>query len=120
MARKTNLEQPYDSLLNHIVAFRTFGEAEESLRKLDKLLHSYAACSDKKGVEYCRNAALQARRRAEMIACNPRVDPIKRTQKSEIGLWFRIWLEDPNLFWDWLELRKAAPGFACPAPNDET
>jgi hypothetical protein len=29
----------------------------------------------------------------------------------EIALWFQIWLETPNLFNDWLELRKSSPSF---------
>jgi len=118
MARKRTPEPHYEGLFEHVLAFRTYGEAEGSLRRLDELLHGFVAASDKKGVECCRNAALQGRRRAEMIARNPRVDPVKRSQKREIALWFRIWLEDPDLFWDWLELRKAAPGFADLARND--
>lgn len=112
-------ESSYEGLFEHILAFRTYSEAEESLRKLDELLHRFVAASDKKGVEHCRNVALRGRRRAEMIARNPKVDPVKRSQKKEVALWFRIWLEDPGLFWGWLELRKSAPGFADQARKDE-
>jgi hypothetical protein len=118
MTRRPPPAPRYAPLFEHILSFRSYLEAEESLRRLDKLLHGFAAASDKDGVEYCRDIALQGRRRAEMITRNPRVDPVKRSQKREIALWFQIWLEDPELFWDWLELRKAAPGFAHPARNN--
>ena len=37
---------------------------------------------------------------------NPRVEAYKRDQKQEILEWFRIWLETPDTFFDWLDLRK--------------
>jgi hypothetical protein len=51
------------------------------------------------------------RRRAEMIARNPKVDSRKREEKREMAEWFRIWLETPDAFFDWLELRKQSPDF---------
>jgi hypothetical protein len=45
------------------------------------------------------------------LAANPRVSPDKRAEKREIATWFRIWLETPELFFDWLELRKASEEF---------
>jgi len=35
----------------------------------------------------------------------------KRAEKAEIRQWFRVWLETPEAFFDWLELRKRAPEF---------
>jgi Ni/Co efflux regulator RcnB len=46
-----------------------------------------------------------------MIAGNQRVAPEKRREKEEIRQWFRVWLETPDSFFDWLELRKASPEF---------
>ena len=38
-------------------------------------------------------------------------DPEKREEKEEIAHWFAIWLETPDTFFDWLEVRKESPGF---------
>jgi hypothetical protein len=51
------------------------------------------------------------RRRAEMIARNPRVDARKREEKKEILEWFGIWLKTPEAFFDWLEVRKQSPDY---------
>ena len=59
--------------------------------------------------------------RAQMIAGNRRVAPQKRAEKEEIRQWFRVWLETPEAFFDWLELRKRAPEFVerfGPAPAE--
>ncbi|MGB8653869.1 MAG: hypothetical protein WCD23_05070, partial [Candidatus Acidiferrales bacterium] len=51
------------------------------------------------------------RRRAEMIARNHKVEARKRAEKEEVARWFGIWLETPEAFFDWLEVRKESPEF---------
>ncbi len=51
------------------------------------------------------------RRRAEMIARNPKVEALKRAEKEEVMHWFKIWLDTPDAFFDWLELRKQSAEF---------
>jgi hypothetical protein len=46
-----------------------------------------------------------------MIARNHKVEPEKRAEKEEITMWFKVWLETPDAFFDWLEARKASPDF---------
>lgn len=100
------IEEPYRSELEGILQFSTFEEAEKSIRNLEKIRLKYAVASDKKGMAYCRSIALLGRRRAELISRNHRVSELKRRQKKEISAWFRLWLETPDLFDDWLKMRK--------------
>jgi hypothetical protein len=37
---------------------------------------------------------------------DPDPKPAKRAEKEEIARWFAIWLQTPDLFSDWLALRK--------------
>ena len=105
------LEPPYREALTGILAFSTFAEAEETLRRLENLCRKFRSVSDKKGVEYCRRIALLGRRRAELISRNKRVRLQKRLQKQEMANWFRVWLETPALFEDWLSMRKSTEEF---------
>ena len=105
------IESPYREVLAGILAFSTFAEAEETLRKLEILCEQYQSAGDKKGEEYCRRIAVLGRRRAEIISCNKRVRLQKRLQKKEIANWFRVWLETPALFKDWLSLRMRTEEF---------
>jgi hypothetical protein len=101
----------YDEDLKGILLFRTLAEAEKAICRLEELRRRYLAVSDSKGVESCRNLALLGRKRAESIGRNPRVRPAKRQEKAEIARWFAIWLETPELFADWLALRKQSGSF---------
>jgi len=59
------------------------------------------------------------KRRAEMIARNPKVEKTKREEKEEIANWFRIWLEMPDTFFDWLDVRKQSVEFRTKFPQAE-
>ena len=56
-------------------------------------------------------SARLGKRRAEMISRNRKVAAQKREEKKEIAEWFRIWLEAPDTFFDWLNVRKESPEF---------
>ncbi len=100
------LDPPYDAKLEGILCFREFADAEETLRKLEVLRRQFLAAHDDKGVDSCRAVALLGRRRAESISRNRRVDPNLRRQKAEIAGWFQLWLENPEVFSSWIEMRK--------------
>jgi hypothetical protein len=109
MVRKRSepvLEQPYLDDLRGILVFRSFAEAEICIGRLEDLRRRYVVAEDRVGVALCRRIALTGRRRCEMISRNPQVAPMNRRRKSEIAVWFRVWLETPELFGDWLSLRR--------------
>jgi len=66
-----------------------------------------------------REKILKGKERAEMIARNPKVDERKRAEKAEIAEWFRLWLQMPQGFEMWLDLRRVSPDFRCQF-GDET
>jgi hypothetical protein len=53
-----------------------------------------------------------------MIARNRKVEERKRAEKEEIAHWFAIWLDTPDAFFDWLEVRKQSPAFRQQFPPD--
>ena len=117
---KPNWDPPYDELLRGILSFRTLARTEQTIGYLEILRQRFLAASDKKGVEYCRQVGMLGRRRAELIAANHRVDRKKRLQKQEAALWFRIWLETPELFPEWLALRKRTADFQSLRDQDSS
>ena len=105
------MEEPYASRLHNLLQFHDFASAEDSLRKLDEVYREYSKAPDRTGVRLVRSLLQKGKLRASSLAANPRVGPVKRAEKAEIATWFRIWLETPDLFFDWLELRKASEEF---------
>jgi hypothetical protein len=91
--------------------FRDLESTECALRRLDEAYREYEKASDRKGANLVRSLALKGKQRAEGLAANPRVSPARRAEKVEIASWFRVWLESPDLFFDWLEARKSSEEF---------
>ena len=110
-ASMSSIPYPYSEDLDGVLAFTDFARAEDTLRRLEELRRRFRTAGDQKGIEYCRLVALLGRRRAELIGRNARVNANKRLQKREISTWFAIWLETPDLFEDWLTLRKKSDEF---------
>lgn len=101
----------YDALFEDILKFATLAEAEESIRRLHALYEHFGQAKDRAGLERVQLVALKGKRRALMIARNNKVEAAKRAEKEEIANWFTIWLETPDTFFSWLELRKKTPDF---------
>jgi len=94
-----------------LLQFSDFHTAEQSLRNLDAAHREYLAAGDHVGARLVRALALKGKLRAQNLARNSRVNGTKREEKQEIATWFRVWLQSPDLFSDWLELRKQSQEF---------
>ena len=105
------MEEPYATRLKGALQFHDLESAEAAIRMLDALRREYQQASDRAGVELVRSLALKGKQRAESLGASARVRPEKRREKQEIASWFRVWLETPELFFDWLGLRKQSEEF---------
>jgi hypothetical protein len=102
---------PYEAMFRNVLRFSTFEEAAASIRRLDNLRRQFARTGDREGLRLVREAALKGKRRAQMIARNSSVSERKRAEKAEIAEWFTVWLNQPELFADWLDLRRSSKDF---------
>jgi hypothetical protein len=105
------MEEPYASRLSGALHFGDLELTEAALRKLDEFYREYRKVSDRRGTNLVRSLVVKGKQRAESLARNPRVSLEKRREKQEIASWFRVWLEVPDLFFDWLDLRKQSEEF---------
>ena len=111
MSTRADSEGRYEEEFTDLLHFSTLEEAEMCLIRLDELLRKFASEGESSAAERVREVARLGRRRAEMISRNRKVDERKRAEKEEIAHWFSIWLETPEAFFDWLEVRKQSPSF---------
>lgn len=110
----------YEEEFSDLLHFSTLEEAEMCLIRLDELLRKFLVEDERAAAERVREVGRLGRRRAEMIARNHKVDAQKRAEKDEVGHWFAIWLETPDAFFDWLEVRKQSPEFLKKFPSADS
>ncbi|HXA81979.1 MAG TPA: hypothetical protein VNY56_02665 [Methylomirabilota bacterium] len=111
MTDREEAEERFEEEFEDILHFKTLQDAEVSLTRLDELLRRFRMHGERAAVERVLEIARLGKRRAEMISRNRKVEEQKRKEKKEIAEWFRIWLEAPDTFFEWLEVRKASPEF---------
>jgi hypothetical protein len=112
-------EEQYEEEFEDLLHFKTLEDAEVSIMRLDELMRKFREQGEHAAVERVLNVARLGKRRAEMISRNHKVEPHKRDEKIEIANWFRIWLETPDAFFDWLDVRKQSPEFKAKFPLAE-
>jgi len=111
LTEREEAEDRFEEEFEDILHFKSLQDAEVSLTRLDELARRFRMHGEKAAVDRVLEIARLGKRRAEMISLNRKVEEKKRREKKEIAEWFRIWLETPDAFFNWLDVRKSSPEF---------
>ncbi|MHB8527202.1 MAG: hypothetical protein ACYDD2_13730 [Candidatus Acidiferrales bacterium] len=111
LSARSDTQGRYEEEFRDLLHFSTLDDAEMCLVRLDELLRKFETEGESAAEARVLEVARLGRRRAEMIARNQKVDAAKRAEKEEVARWFAVWLEQPDAFFDWLEIRKQSPEF---------
>ncbi len=111
LTEREEAEERFEEEFEDILHFRTLQDAEVSLTRLDELWRRFKDHEEPAAAQRVLEIGRLGKRRAEMIARNQKVEAKKREEKKEIAEWFRIWLETPDAFFNWLDVRKASAPF---------
>jgi hypothetical protein len=111
MDARWRTQDPYEPMFRNVVKFSNFDEAAATMRRLENLRRQFARKGDREGLRRVSDAALKGKQRAQMIARNAKVVERKRAEKAEIAEWFTVWLNQPEIFEDWLALRRRSKDF---------
>ena len=104
-------QDPYEPMFRNVVKFSNFEEATATIRRLENLRKQFARKGDREGMRRVVDAALKGKQRAQMISRNAKVVERKREEKAEMAEWFTVWLNQPEIFEDWLALRRRSKDF---------
>jgi len=108
---KRRADDRYSERFKGVLGFKNLEVAERSLREIDRLYQKFREEGDRVGMARTKLLATTGWRRASIMAKNKKLAPSTRLEKEEIAHWFELWSENPEVFWDWLELRKRSQKF---------
>jgi len=86
-------------------------KAEVLIKRLEKLQNNSAQAGDQTTLKQLRNMVVNARHVAELLAKDRTLAPPERAEQAELAEWLKVWIQTPNLFEDWLDLRRRSPDF---------
>ena len=104
-------DRPYEAAFRNVLDITGLRSALTSIKNLENLRRKYKANDDREGLRLVREVAIAAKQQAAETAERPRVDDNSRRVNAEIAEWFRVWLQTPDVFEDWVELRRRSPDF---------
>ncbi|MBC8031301.1 MAG: hypothetical protein H7Z16_14400 [Pyrinomonadaceae bacterium] len=93
------------------LSFATLKEALESFVKLDERRQRLEGANDEKGLKRLRDFVVEVRADSQLRAQSKIVGPAERDEAKEVSNCLRVWLESPELFLDWLDLRRRSAEF---------
>jgi len=102
---------PYEAAFRNIINLTDLAAAASSLKRLENLRKKYAGDGDKQGLRLVRECGISARSDALERAEKSIADPARRAMYSEIAEWFTLWLQSPEMFEAWVELRRSSRDF---------
>lgn len=91
--------------------FCDLSSAFESVVKIEERRVQLKTDNEVKGFEELRDIVAAARRESVLRATSKILEENERRQANEISEWLRVWLQAPELFSDWLDLRRRSPDF---------
>ncbi|MEO6390641.1 MAG: hypothetical protein ABIP75_02245 [Pyrinomonadaceae bacterium] len=100
------LDDPYVAMFRNLAKFTTLPEANTTLRNMEGLRRKFTAAQDREGLRRLLDLARRAKQRAQTTAANPRTGAKRKAECAEIAEWLTIWLNQPEIFDTWLELRQ--------------
>jgi hypothetical protein len=91
--------------------FSDLSAAFESVVKIEEKRLRLKTGNDVKGLKNLREIVLAARGDLLLKARSKILEEKQREQAKEISDWLSVWLQAPELFSDWLDLRRRSPEF---------
>jgi hypothetical protein len=101
----------FGTLSRESLSFANLVEASGSIKKLDSLRKELEQAHDQVGLSRLREVVLKLKHDVQLVAQSKILEKMVRMEAKEIVQWLSIWLQDPNIFEDWLSLRKRSPEF---------
>jgi hypothetical protein len=106
--RMSTRAEKYESVFKHLPRLDTLEQAAASIREIDTLYRKFQRRDDRTGMRFARQTAQRGKQEAEQ----DETQPLRlRAEQSEIAQWFTVWLQTPDLFEQWLQLRQATADY---------
>ncbi len=101
-------DRPHAAQLRNLIRIDDLDTTRNSLREMTNLLKRYKSDGNKEGIAHLMDAARSTRK--EALARAER-SSAKTDMNSEIAEWLRVWLETPEIFSSWVDVRVNSEDF---------
>jgi hypothetical protein len=107
---KRHARSPYEAMFYNILKLADLDQALGTIRNLENLRKKLASENDKEGLRLLRELVLNGKKRILELVADPRREA-GRLLNTEIAEWLTLWLQSPEIFENWVTLRRASADF---------
>lgn len=104
-------DRPYDAAFRNILKLGDLRSAAASVKQIESLRRNYAASGDREGLRLLRELVIDAKNELTVSSKSSRSSDTEKRMRSEISEWLAVWLNTPEIFDQWLSLRKRSAEF---------
>jgi hypothetical protein len=104
-------DRPHDAAIQNLFDLTDLNTLDLSLRKAENLRKVLLSRNDKAGLRLLRDRAIEMKKVAISTANDPRRPEDLRRAQAEAAEWITLWLQSPELFENWVRLRRASEDF---------
>lgn len=115
--RMATQAEKYENLVKYLPRLSDLERAASSIFELDDLYRKFQRANDRTGVRYTRQAALRGKQAAEQIATDQAQPDQVRAEHGEVAQWLTVWLQTPDLFEQWLQIRRETVDYRTKFPK---
>ena len=109
--RRASERQTFEAALRNVLDTADLKKTLTSIRRLETFRKKYEAKRDQDSLRFMRSLVVDEKEKQLAAAGRQRSDPNERMMSREIAEWLTLWLQSPELFENWLTLRRRSPDF---------
>ena len=102
---------PHDAALRNLFDLSDLKRVERSLKNAENLRRKLLNEKDQDGLRLLRERAIEAKTDAKKAMNDKRLDDTERDRRAEAAEWITLWLQSPELFENWVKLRRSSKDF---------
>lgn len=104
-------DQPYAAEFRNIIDVSTFEKAESTIKRAENLRRKFAAENDREGLRLLRELVIKTKDDLTKARGDRMEIPGDSQIRSEIAEWLTIWLQSPEIFEQWIQIRRRSSDF---------
>jgi len=104
-------DQPHEAEFRNLITVNDLASAARSMRQIENLRKKFLASGDKEGLRLLREEVIDAKTEASRAARSRKSNSNQREIKGEIVQWLTVWLQTPDIFEQWAQMRKRSDDF---------
>ena len=104
-------QNSHELIFQETLNFDGLAESVGSIQRLERLRMEFDHASNHEGLRRLTEAVQSSKEECLLLAKSPIVEAERRAEASEVAEWLGVWLKQPEIFADWIELRKRSGDF---------